>query len=285
MGEYKEIAAKLKEADAILIGASNGFSISEGLHIFADNQAFEEVFGDFKRAYGIRNILSGLFADWPSEEVKWAFLSRLIYHYSIGYTGSQNTEALKTLIGDKPYFFVTSNGENHFELAGFSPDCIWEIEGSWKEMQCEQGCHDTLYPLFPLIPEMAASEKNMKIPSELVPRCPKCGGTMIGHSPQRHMTAADREIQRRFQNFVQKYHGKKLVVLELGIGWRNQLIKAPLMNLVKKEPYAAYITINKGEIYIPNEIAAKSYGLDGDMTEILERLKKATEERNEGWRK
>ena len=74
MGEYKEIAAKLKEADAILIGASNGFSISEGLHIFADNQAFEEVFGDFKRAYGIRNILSGLFADWPSEEVKWAFL-------------------------------------------------------------------------------------------------------------------------------------------------------------------------------------------------------------------
>ena len=99
MGEYKEIAAKLKEADAILIGASNGFSISEGLHIFADNQAFEEVFGDFKRAYGIRNILSGLFSDWPSEEVKWAFLSRLIHHYSIGYTGSPNTEALKTLIG------------------------------------------------------------------------------------------------------------------------------------------------------------------------------------------
>ena len=108
---------------------------------------------------------------------------------------------------------------------------------------------------------------------------------MIGHSPQRHRTAADREIQRRFQNFVQKYHGKKLVVLELGIGWRNQLIKAPLMNLVKKEPYASYITINKGEIYIPDEIAAKSYGLDGDMTEILERLKEAAEERNEGWRK
>ena len=147
-------------------------------------------------------------------------------------------------------------------------------------MQCEQGCHDTLYPLIPLIPEMAASEKNMKIPSKLVPRCPKCGGTMIGHSPQRYMTAADREIQRRFQNFVQKYHGKKLVVLELGIGWRNQLIKAPLMNLVKKEPYAAYITINKGEIYIPDEIVAKSYGLDGDMTEILERLKEVSEERN-----
>ena len=32
---------------------------------------------------------------------------------------------------------------------------------------------------------------------------------------------------------------------------------------------------------IPDEIAAKSYGLDGDMTEILERLKQAVEERNQ----
>ena len=32
--EYKEIAEKIRNADAVLIGASNGFSISEGLHIF-----------------------------------------------------------------------------------------------------------------------------------------------------------------------------------------------------------------------------------------------------------
>lgn len=281
MEEYKEIANKLKGADAILIGASNGFSISEGLHIFADNRAFEENFGDFKKAYGIRNILMGLFTNWPLEEVKWAFLSRLINHYSIGYEGSQNTEMLKTIIGNKPYFFITSNGENHFALAGFSPNRIWEIEGSWKEMQCEQGCHDTLYPLFPLIPAMAASEKNMKISSGLVPRCPKCGGAMSIHSPQRYMAAWDMEIQRQFQTFIQKYHEKRIVILELGIGWRNQLIKAPLMRLVEKEPCAVYITVNKGEIYIPDQIAEKSYGLDGDMTEILERLKQAVEEKNE----
>lgn len=34
MNEYKEIAEKIRNADAVLIGASNGFSISEGLHIF-----------------------------------------------------------------------------------------------------------------------------------------------------------------------------------------------------------------------------------------------------------
>ena len=39
----------IEDADAVLIGASNGLSITEGLHLFADNQAFEELFGDLKR--------------------------------------------------------------------------------------------------------------------------------------------------------------------------------------------------------------------------------------------
>ena len=41
------------------------------------------------------------------------------------------------------------------------------------------------------------------------------------------------------------------------------------MNIVNQEPNATYITVNGGEIYIPEDIADKSFGLDGDMTEIL----------------
>ena len=44
----RKIAEKIKGADAILIGASNGLSITEGLHLFADDQAFEDLFGDLK---------------------------------------------------------------------------------------------------------------------------------------------------------------------------------------------------------------------------------------------
>jgi hypothetical protein len=43
---------------------------------------------------------------------------------------------------------------------------------------------------------------------------------------------------------------QRLVVLELGIGPRNQLIKAPLMRLVDREPYGTYITVNLGEVFI-----------------------------------
>ena len=62
MIDWKPIAEKFREADAILIGASNGLSITEGLHLFADNAAFERLFGDFKRKYGLGCILQGWMA-------------------------------------------------------------------------------------------------------------------------------------------------------------------------------------------------------------------------------
>ena len=97
-----------------------------------------------------------------------------------------------------------------------------------------------------------------------------------------HMGAGQRMIpdtaaQARFQNFLKTYHGKKLVVLELGIGWRNQLIKAPMMRLVASEPNATYVTLNLGEIYITDNIKEKSFGLDGRLDELLPALRKACE--------
>ena len=84
----------------------------------------------------------------------------------------------------------------------------------------------------------------------------------------------DTAAQARFQNFLKTYHGKKLV---LGIGWRNQLIKAPMMRLVASEPNATYVTINLGEIYIADNIKEKSFGLDGRLDELLPALREACE--------
>ena len=70
-------------------------------------------------------------------------------------------------------------------------------------------------------------------------------------------------------------HGRNLVVLELGIGPRNQLIKAPLMRLVAQEPNASYVTINLGELYIPQEIQNQSFGFDGYLDEILAQLRRS----------
>ena len=110
MADWNLIAKKIKEADAILIGASNGLSITEGLHLFADNEAFEKLFGDFKRKYGLRCILQGMMAQWPSEEEKWAFWARLIHHSCGQYGPPPGMYDMTASGGVKAYFGVTSNG-------------------------------------------------------------------------------------------------------------------------------------------------------------------------------
>lgn len=78
--------------------------------------------------------------------------------------------------------------------------------------------------------------------------------------------------KQKAQQLFQDLKDKSFLVLGLGIGYRNQLIKAPLMALVAQSPQASYITINKGEIYIPNEIRERSIGVDGNLAEVLNDL-------------
>ena len=277
MNEIKLAAEKINEADALLIGASNGLSISEGLHIFADDGAFEKLFGDFRRKYGLRCILHGMAARWPSEEEKWAFWSRLIFHYCAGYRGSGVMSDLKAVVGDKDYFIITSNGECHFELCGFAPDKIYEPEGNWLTMQCVRACHTRLYPTLEAAKKMAQAERGGRIPTELVPRCPICGGPMAPHVETDGNFIPDAAGKERLETFISKYSGKKLTILELGIGCRNRLIKAPLMRLAAREPEAFYITVNLGEVYIDGSLKDKSAGIDGGLCEILAALRKECE--------
>ena len=272
MSDRKQIIGRIEEADAVLIGASNGLSIAEGLHLFADNRAFEELFGDLKRKYGISCILQGMGARWPSEEEKWSFWSRLVHRYCGEYRESRVMSDLKKLIGEKDYFIITSNGECHFEMCGFASEKIYEVEGNWLTMQCAFRCHDRIYSWADLAERMALAEQEGRSLSELIPRCPVCGGSMQVHMETDRNFIPDMESRKRLEVFLERYHGKKLVILELGIGWRNQLIKAPLMRLAEQEPQAVYVAINLGEIFIPDEIREKSFGLDGDLTEILRDL-------------
>ncbi len=272
---YQNISRILKEADAILIGASNGLSITEGLHLFAENNDFYQLFGDYSRKYGFRCLLHGMMAEWSTEEEKWGFWSRMIYHYCVCYQPTEVMKNLRRLLGEKDYFIVTSNGECHFERSGFAAERIYEIEGNWLYMQCSNACHGTLYPVLELVAQMAETEQHGAVPSELVPRCPVCGGTMKIHMDDGQNFITDEAAKKRFYTFLQRNQGRKLVILELGIGWRNQLIKEPLMNLAAREPQASYITVNLGEVFIPDAIRKKSIGVNDGIAATLEGILRA----------
>lgn len=269
---YEKIKKAIDNADAVLIGASNGLSISEGYNIFADNAWFQDNFGDFRNKYGIHSILEGSFYNFPGPEEKWAFSSRLISRKSYLEEPSQMMKNLHTLVSAKDCFVVTSNTEDHFVPAGFSREQVFEMEGRMTESRCASGCCEDVYENREDVLRMAEAEENGLVPSELVPRCPHCGSPLTVNIADSNSFFQTRHFQKKmqdYQDFIQKYHGKNLVILELGVGWRNRMIKEPLMQLTASEPHAVYITFNKGEIYIPSEIADKSIGVDGDIAAAM----------------
>lgn len=272
---YDTIKKIIQESDAILIGASNGLSISEGYNIFANDAWFQENFGDFQNKYGLRNVLDGCFTQFPTEEEKWGFWSRLVWRKSYQYQPTHMMQDLYALVSEKDYFVLTSNGEDHFVPSGFEPQRVFELEGQLTNMCCVQHCHEGVYPNREAVEKMAQAEHNGLVPTELLPKCPQCGGPMKIHMADDNSFFKSQwflEKQTTYHEFLKRNHGKRLVILELGVGWRNQLIKAPFMRLAAAEPSATYITFNKGEVYIPEEISGKSIGVDGDIGSALSNI-------------
>lgn len=115
---------------------------------------------------------------------------------------------LKAIVGVKNYFIVTSNGEQHFELCGFEPRKIYEIKGNWLTMQCACPCHITRYSSLEAVEKLVAAVRDGRVPTELVPRCPRCGGPMAIHMAVGQSVFPDIDAQRRFQKFLNRYHGK-----------------------------------------------------------------------------
>lgn len=132
MNKIIQAAQLIKSADAILISASNGLSISEGVNIFANNQAFQQYFSDFQTKYGIQSILQGASYNFTSNE-RVAFIAQLEKYLLDDYQGSPSFDSLKAIVQGKDYFVVTSNADKHFQVNGL--DQIWEIEGNFFDLQ------------------------------------------------------------------------------------------------------------------------------------------------------
>lgn len=272
----RAVLDRINEADAIVIGASNGLSIAEGINIFADDASFLRHFGEFREQHGFRSIIRGCFHPYRSATQRWAFHSRMHAYFLGNGQPSQVMQDLYSLVKNKRHFVVTSNIDAHFHLAGFDPERLFEIEGNCRNLQCARACHDRLYPGDELLAEMARAQQDGTVPESLAPRCPECGGAMEVHIEVDPLFLKGAHWQTRRQAFVDfmvEAQGKKIVFLELGVGSRNRLIKAPLMQMARHEPHASYLCFNRGaEVYVLDELAEKSIGIDGDIASVLRQL-------------
>ena len=260
----------VRDSDAVVIVASNGLSISEGLRLFARDGTFADMFPELAERHGVHSIIETVFCPTLSAGEEWGFWTRLIGRYSMDYRTSETMRMLRDLVEGRDVFIVTTNGEGHFTSAGFGEGQVFEVEGNWRTMQCSERCHDGIYPSLDTVRHLRWMESDCRIPEKEIPRCPRCGAAMRIRMQRDRAFVPDSEASARFEAFLERNRGRRLAVLELGVGSRNTIIKRPMMQLVASAPNIRYITVNKGDLYIPLEIQGRSVGIDDLIDRALE---------------
>ena len=166
----------LKNTDAIVIGAGAGLSTSAGFTY--SGKRFEENFPDFIEKYGFKDMYSAGFYPFDTLEEYWAYWSRYIFINRYQNAPKDVYTDLYNLVKNKDYFVLTTNVDHCFQKAGFDKHRLFYTQGDYGLWQCSKPCHTKTYDNEPLIKKMVAEQKDMRIPSALVPYCPICGAPM-----------------------------------------------------------------------------------------------------------
>lgn len=268
------LSEKLASADAVVAGAGAGLSTSDGFTY--SGRRFEENFSDFIGKYGFRDMYSAGFYPFPSPEEHWAYWSRYIYINRYGQEPGKVYQRLRSLLEGKDYFILTTNVDHCFQRAGFDKHRLFYTQGDYGLWQCSVPCCARTYDNEDAVRQMISRQKDMRIPSELIPRCPVCGAPMSMNLRADSTFVEDegwRRAAERYLDFLRRHDGLNLLFLELGVGGNTPgIIKYPFWQMTAKNPRATYACVNYGEAYAPEEIAGRSICIDGDIGEVLENL-------------
>ena len=116
-------------------------------------------------------------------------------------------------------FVFTSNVDGHFQRAGFDPVAVVERHGSINHLQCSRSCGEPIWDADEI--QVPVERETMRAVPPL-PTCPGCGALArpnvlmfgdFGWEPQRTL-----EQERRYREWLEKWAGDGLVVVEFGAG-------------------------------------------------------------------
>ena len=269
-----QLRKALDDADAVLIGAGAGLSAAAGL--IMTGPRFTENFADFIAKYGFTDLYNAGFHQFDSLEEKWAFWSRHFMLDRYGDIPNATYDVLKNLVADKDYFIITTNVDHCFQRTGFDKTRLFYTQGDFGLFQCSVPCYKKTYDNEAIVRRMAAEQKNMRIPSALVPRCPVCGAPMTQNMRFDDTFVEDegwRRAMNRYQEFIRQHRDTNLLLLELGVGGNTPgIIKFPFWQLTAQDPAFTYACVTLNDAVCPPSITDQSICISADINDVLQAL-------------
>ena len=280
MEEYNKRISEVKnlinEADYILIGAGSGLSTAAGLEY--SGESFEKNFKEFIEKYNFPDLYSASFYDFNTQEEKWAFFAKMISLNRFNKESLKLYQELCSLVKEKDYFVITTNVDGQFEKSGFERERVFATQGDYAYLQCENECHNKLYYNYDLVNEWIKNTKDCKIPSNLVPKCPVCGGNMEMNLRKDANFVQDEnwyKQDKRYGEFLDKSQDRNLLLLEIGVGFNTPgIIRFPFEQMVYNNINTNLVRINKDYAFTNKEIENKTILFDEDVNTIIEDLRR-----------
>ena len=273
--KIERLKSEIQGADAILIGAGAGPSTSAGLTY--SGERFLKYFADFHEKYGITDIYSGGFYPFSSLEEYWAWWSRHIYYNRYDLTPGKPYADLLALVRDRNYFVLTTNVDHQFQLAGFDKARLFYTQGDYGLWQCSKPCHQATYDNEAAVRRMIAEQAGMRVPSSLIPRCPRCGRPMTMNLRSDDTFVQDQgwyAAARRYEDFLQRHRNGRILLLELGVGGNTPgIIKVPFLRMTAQNPKATYACLNQSEAITIKGLAPQSILINADIGAVLRDLR------------
>ena len=281
--KIKKLKQVLSEAKIVVIGAGSGLSTSAGFTY--SGERFEKYFSDFAVKYGFHDMYSGGFTPFESLEEHWAYWSRYIMINRYMDPPKPVYKDLFSLVKDKDYFVITTNVDHCFQKAGFDKNRLFYTQGDYGLFQCSEPCHEETYDNEKQIRAMWEFCDEMKVPTELVPRCPVCRKPMSMNLRADHTFVTDKgwhKASKQYEKFLQTRNiikngeqegDGKVLFFELGVGGNTPgIIKDPFWQMTEKNPNAGYACINFGEAVVPPKIEKQSICINDDIGEVLKKM-------------
>ena len=272
--EINRLKNEIKTADAIVIGAGAGLSTAAGFTY--NGERFGKYFSDFIEKYNFRDMYSGGFYPFASLEEHWAYWSRYIYINRYMDVDNGVYKRLFELVKDKDYFVLTTNVDHQFQKAGFDKHRLFYTQGDYGLFQCSEPCCQETYDNEECVKDMLEFQENMRIPTELIPRCPKCGKPMTMNLRSDNTFVQDDGWYRaaeRYEEFLRRHENLHILFLELGVGYNTPaIIKYPFWKMTVKNPKAVYTCINSGEAFCPELLKRQAVCINKNINEILKKI-------------
>ncbi len=259
---YSAIKDLINDCDALIIGLGSGISASGGLDYMS-----EEVFKSLYLKYyklGYKYIFHAISNFWvtninsKNEKDYWDFWTRHIYNVRYNIDTLEPYTLLKQLVGDKKYFVITTNADGQTQRVF---DNVYAPQGDYSLLQCRINCNNRVYDNKDFVYSNLDDTK-------IIPKC-ECGNHLTPNLRCDDYFCDTNAMLNydKYYDFVMNNIDKKLVLLEIGVGFNTPVIIRYPFDKMSQKDNVALIRINSHDADVENGISIKE-----DILKVLREI-------------